>query len=299
MSPIWKVLCHLARIEFQTAEQDFRDRVLNWAGRLLVFLEAYADETGTHDDTGRQPGSEVAGVCGYIAWADDWQKFCGEWQQVLASHGVRRFHFAEFADVTNGPRKPDWPYRGWSNEKRDSFLNTLAIIAGKRIQRGIAALVSVRDYERIMPPHLKATYPRPYYFCLQAFLEGILEYAKSSLPLPYSASTRFSVCLDRTTFPPGSAYVIYNMLKERRDFDNRLAQITFADSRNVLPLQAADLLAYRARQITTKVLRGGQPLNLTKLEQQLGGKKIMARYSRARNLRELLAQSGAENRRSQ
>ena len=32
----------------------------------------YADETGTHDVTGKLAGSAVAGIAGYLGWPDDW-----------------------------------------------------------------------------------------------------------------------------------------------------------------------------------------------------------------------------------
>jgi hypothetical protein len=46
-------------------------------------LAIYVDETGTHDPTGKQQGAAILAVGGYIAWRDDWQKFSGEWEQVL------------------------------------------------------------------------------------------------------------------------------------------------------------------------------------------------------------------------
>ena len=38
---------------------------------MVLTLKVFADESGTHDEAGRKPGSEVAGVVGYLAW--NWQ----------------------------------------------------------------------------------------------------------------------------------------------------------------------------------------------------------------------------------
>lgn len=52
--------------------------------RVFVSLVAYADESGTHDATGIQPGGEVAVVAGWVAWKEDWDWFDEEWRQALA-----------------------------------------------------------------------------------------------------------------------------------------------------------------------------------------------------------------------
>ncbi len=271
------------------AERQFRESVLNWTAKILVFIEAYADETGTHDATGRSQGAEVAGVCGYMAWADDWAKFSGEWQSVLDRNGVKRFHFAEYADKINGPRKPDWPYLGWSDEKREIFIHDLAAIAGRRPLCGVALLVSVRDYNKVMPADVKTHYAHPYYWCLQGFIEGLLEHAKSKFMLPHSECAKIAVFLDKTTFPHDTARLVLEHLQETADPDNRLSgELTYTDSRVKLPLQAADLLAYRARQIVYNRIHRGQRIEPGRLERELGGKKIMAKYYTTQTLRELL-----------
>ena len=43
----------------------------------------YADESGTHDKAGMEPGSEVAVTAGYAGKVDGWIKFCKDWQAVF------------------------------------------------------------------------------------------------------------------------------------------------------------------------------------------------------------------------
>ena len=82
----------------------------------------FADETGTHDPTGKKPGSEMVGIAGYVGWADDWAKFCDEWKAVLDKFQIPFFHMSDFANLKHGPKDPKWPYRHLSSEQRDSLL---------------------------------------------------------------------------------------------------------------------------------------------------------------------------------
>lgn len=106
---------------------------VNWfpvcRGGLFVILQVYADESGTHDPTGNQPSSEVAVVGGYMAWRDDWKKFCRDWQGILKQYDVPSFH----AKIFNRKAKP---YRSWTDDKFNSFKYALAEIAGRNIPLG-------------------------------------------------------------------------------------------------------------------------------------------------------------------
>lgn len=97
----------------------------------------YADESGTHDQTGTQPGSEVAVIAGYVAKVDSWIKFCKDWGAVLKKHNAPYFHFREFAEassVVRGKREASSqfknnPYFGWEIDRLDNFLFDLAEVA--------------------------------------------------------------------------------------------------------------------------------------------------------------------------
>jgi hypothetical protein len=119
-------------------------------------LQSFADETGTHDMTGLEPGSEVAAVVGYLSRKDDWDNFCSEWKGILDRYGVKVFHMSEFTDEANSADDPDWPYYGWSRDKMQSFINDLVPVARDNTLIGLGGLVSGRDYDRLTPNRLKS-----------------------------------------------------------------------------------------------------------------------------------------------
>jgi len=103
-----------------------------------VNLVAYADESGTHDPTGKRPGSREAVVGGCVASIEEWTKFCGDWQAALDKYQAPYFHFSDWATasaIVRGKRQkyPEFeknPYRGWELKRLDDFLIELAKIAG-------------------------------------------------------------------------------------------------------------------------------------------------------------------------
>ncbi len=109
-------------------------------------LVVYADESGTHDLSARQPGSRVAVLAGYAGFADDWVKFCGEWQTTLNNHQVPVFHFSEYADKRKCSTDTNSPYFGWDGKRRHDFLFELASIAGNRVRFPFAASFHLADF---------------------------------------------------------------------------------------------------------------------------------------------------------
>jgi hypothetical protein len=130
----------------EQAESDFYYWSKLLAGKLIVNIVIYADESGTHNLAAKERGSKVAILAGYAGFADDWVNFCGRWQTTLNDYKIRIFHFSEFADKINGTKNPEWPYKGWSNEKRHDFLYKLASIAGSRARFPFGAAFLLENY---------------------------------------------------------------------------------------------------------------------------------------------------------
>ena len=88
----------------------------------------YADESGTHDLTGKLKGSEAAVISGYAAWKANWGRFVKEWQNTLKLNGVLDFHFSDLEVNRRHPDKKSY-YTGWSERRKSAFVKKLAKIA--------------------------------------------------------------------------------------------------------------------------------------------------------------------------
>ncbi len=184
--------------------------------RIFVSIVVFADESGMHDPTGMHHGSDVATVCGYLSHKEQWKNFDDDWQGVLDSKGIRVFHMSEFMDKINGPSKPDWPYRGWSDSERDSFIRALIAVARNYMICGVGGVLNVRDYERVTPAWLKADMEHPYSFCCQVFLDCLVPVFEQLEP-PLLPEDRAAFFFDQGNQFKPMAIDSFDVLKALRD----------------------------------------------------------------------------------
>lgn len=254
-------------------------------------LEAYVDESGTHDQKGSQPGSEVAAVVGYVSWEDDWKKFCEQWTDVLDRHHVSAFHMAEFnKNEINAGRDPNWPYRGWTDEKKDQFIRALASVARDNTLFGAGGLVSVRDYDKEIPERQKTQAVHPYHFCFQLFLDTVLETLRKRFAIPFPPDVQVVFFFDRQQQFAAKATEVFNQVRALRDTEKRMADIHFVDKKNHIPIQAADLLAFRMRKVLTRKLEGKVAINTGSWDDELAARRnLVLSYYDVENLKKLVS----------
>lgn len=229
------------------------------SGRLFVNLVIHADESGTHDQTGALKGAREAVMAGIVAPREEWASFCPRWQAVLNKYGAPYFHFCEWSDacsVAREKRRPtstfkNNPYRDWKHEKLNRFLIELATLAGSGNKMLIinGVFTNVFHQEKLagnLPENLN-----PYEHCADQFFArvvGAIEVQRAPwkrLPISF-----FFDQSDDHEWTSAIARMFHVHQKQRRVF----REIAFADKKLAphLPLQAADMVAYRARQMTEK-----------------------------------------------
>lgn len=249
----------------------------------MNILQSFADETGTHDMTGLAPGSEVAAVVGYLSRKDDWANFCSDWKAILDKYHIKVFHMSEFNNV-NRRDDPTWPYHGWSRDRMQSFINELVPIARDNSLIGVGGLVSVRDYDRLTPEWLKTETQHPFHFCFQLFFDAMLHAIEIFEP-PLNDKDQIAFFFDRQKQFKSKALQIYDITRAIKDSRNRMGSITFVDKEKYLPIQAADLLAFRQRKVLTRIINGLPPISTGSWDEALESRHnlVMAYYDE-RNL---------------
>jgi hypothetical protein len=223
-----------------------------------VNIVVYGDESGTHDLSSNEIGAKVAVLAGYGGFADDWVNFCGAWQRTLNEYKIEKFHFSEYSDIRNSSNDPNWPYFEWSQGKRHDFLFTLAKIAGSRARIPFAAAFQLAHFNA--DPNIRdklkiigltdAQIDGPNVFNLSifaTFFEAFLGELAIKIP-EFSDSISF-VFDDRKGNRDWAlaGCDVHRLFKEK---DKRLIGAPiFGDMFNYVPLQAADMMAYRAHQL--------------------------------------------------
>src|ERR1700735_919115 len=137
--------------------------------RTLAVLVAFLNESGTHDETGQQPGSQVAGMGGVVAPTEVWEEIEAEWLDVLKRWQVPAYHMSACLNQ----RKP---FEGWRQEQAEGLTAELFDVFTDRKILRVCASVSVQDYDQLIDSHLKSVMQHPYFFCLTLCVNQILEW---------------------------------------------------------------------------------------------------------------------------
>jgi hypothetical protein len=195
---------------------------------------------------------------------------------------------SEFVDELRGPTKPDWPYKGWSRKKRDGFIRELIVVARNNTVLGIGGLVSVKDYDEVVPDWLKKDTQHPYHFCLQSFFDNIITTLRENLPLlllPWEQVAFFFEQQEEFQF---KAHALFDRIKKRDD-ENRLGSIAFVPKGQFRAHEAADLIAYRMRKVVTRTLAGREPFTKGSWDEELNARNnlVIGYFPRA-NIQEFV-----------
>jgi hypothetical protein len=253
-------------------------------------LTAYADESGTHDEKGLHRGAEVATVAGFLARTEHWERFTEKWIGVLDRYEIPALHMSEFNDP-RGPEKTDWPYRGWSPNRRDQFIRELIRIARDNTLLGICGSVAVKDYDEVVPKWLKDEVVHPYHFSLQNFFDNFLTTLKEQVPLMLLPWEQVAFSFEQQDEFEEKALEIFRLIKKRDD-DNRMGSIAFVPKGQFRAHEAADLFAYQMRKAITRKIAGDDPFKGTGnwYDELNARKNLVAGYFQRSQLEALIAE---------
>jgi hypothetical protein len=241
------------------AGREFREWASLFSKGLFVHIVAYADDSGTHDETGVQKGSREAILGGVVACREDWVPFCEQWQRVLNKYDVEFFHFREWSTASAVARKireapSDFsknPYRNLDEKHLNSFLIELAVIAGSGNKLIVGGSVYTR---RVHELKRKGEFPvdaYPYQVCVKQFFEefaGMIQMQRA--PWKRQPVHFFFDQSDNKQW----IHAVIDTFCDYQKQHPKWQTPTFRDKkqRPYLPLQAADMVAYRLRYITEK-----------------------------------------------
>jgi hypothetical protein len=185
-------------------------------------FELYFDESGTHD----KGWLTLAGFAGH---KDQWCKFSGEWLAALEPTPFSQFHAKEFFHWAKKPEN--------GALAKDVLRNLIGVIL-RRSDRGFSYSMSVSEYLETVPPKFASTYGSPYAMCAQELLTAILDWSrKREYDGPFSYF-----------FEDGhknAHQLVKNFHELKSDKSFKIRSIRLASKEDLVPLQAADLLAYR------------------------------------------------------
>jgi hypothetical protein len=196
---------------------------------LLAMLRIYMDESGTHD------GSPVVTVAAYVGKSKEWQNFTRRWKH--ANKPIEVFHAADCQALRG-------EFKGWTPEQRDEHVKRLLPILAQSELFGQAVGINMLDYDAAMfnRPDLKHMFGSPYATCFHWTVATIMDHVESA-----GTNERIAFFHEQNDFQE-EALAAFNWIKDRRFGNRSMLSLTFAGKGDLVPLQAADVLAYEANK---------------------------------------------------
>lgn len=197
----------------------------------MVTLRAYFDESGHSKD---QNWAGVLAIGGAIAPLVKWESFEEDWKGVLDRFGVPWFHATDYAHS----RKE---FEGWERDesRRRDFMKGLLSTLRSHGVAPIGAVIPLISH-KLKSIKQQSAIDDPYHLCLSRCLE-IVASRTERLPEGEQAQVIFA----KVQRLVGRSAEIFGEFQEASPFGHRMAGITLNLSPgNVIPLQAADLVAY-------------------------------------------------------
>lgn len=200
---------------------------------IMVVLKGYFDDSGDEED--RQ--HKACSLSGYIGTFDDWANFEKEWQKVLNDFEVPYLHMKEYAHF----RGPFDKYKN-NHIKRKNLLISLITVIRESNLLGISSSIRLKGLYRLNNERniqIEA-YPLNLYI--------------NMMRICFKFKTPIHLTLDKTNRVNDKIRIARNYAQTDLIYPNCDKQIMILPLnscltfREVLPLQAADLLAWECRK---------------------------------------------------
>lgn len=206
------------------------------------------ENLGYFDESGKFADHSIVAFCGLMNTVERWETFKPEWRYCLRHHGITSLHMSKGA--LNFKRQFSAKRPALGREDRIKVLSTFIVAIKQHVELGVVADMDVRAYKNLKS-HIQQKVGDPYFVSFKTALIKTLDYVK---PTPDSILS--VMCDDEEQYAP-LCYKLFN--KVRREYPalrKLLSSICFGDDELILPLQAADLLAYIVRSESARKFHG-------------------------------------------
>lgn len=222
---------------------DLRRSLFCLRSDLMSMFSLYCDDSGTDE------GNPVAAVAGYIGKVSRWEQFTKEWQKALKDFGIKQMRRAQLENFKG-------EFKNWNGARRDKFLQRIQPIIRDHITIPIGSSVIKDDFHRIIPEDIQRKFGGVFGWCIQDCLIGASSWYKvngyrNAIQWIFEAGTRGH----------GQVDAMFNELYSDPATRDKFCIKGWAfQDKSIVPLQAADLLAYEVYKYATNQIldKGGK-----------------------------------------
>lgn len=204
--------------------------------KLLAVLQAYVD------DSTKTVGRRTLFLAGYVNTAQKWADLSEEWERVLQQGRPAAYMHMADAERMRGP------FRGWGRLDRELKVLALARTIADSDPWSFSIAIDLRDFSDVFGPTVPYGFQQPYFL---AFFAAQILVAGHHHNLGVTSTVDF--IFDEQSQIHRTATALYSMLKEVQAPELRSlwgATPIFRSDKEVLPLQAADMLAWHVQRET-------------------------------------------------
>lgn len=203
-------------------------------------LAAYFDDSGHPDD------QDVVLVAGWAGNVEQWVLWEQGWNKVLSDFDIKPgfFHMTDFEAATRSDVEEN-PYKHLSSRQRQRFLDRLINHIGTRVRRSFCILVPMYDYREVNELYyLEEWLGKPYSIAALGIVQKLKAWKTQFAP-----NDPLEVFFESGTKHQGDMRKVFKQF----GYDEPI----FRDKKSVIPLQAADLLAWENfSMFKTGIVRG-------------------------------------------
>jgi|ERR1017187_1254230 hypothetical protein len=208
---------------------------------VMIEYRSYFDESGSHK------GAPILCLAGFTIEQSKGQEMSERWSAMLDRFSLLAFHMAACA---NGAP----PFDVLSMDERIEAEKEAISIIRDTIAYGFAVTVHPREFQSIVPmsPEIGSAYS----LCAHMCLTGVRNWADR---VSFNGAVRY--VFEAGHKSQGEANGIMNRIfkSPKLRSEHRYAEHSFADKKLVLPLQAADIIAWQWFTENKRKLIGNRP----------------------------------------
>jgi hypothetical protein len=200
----------------------------------MLVLRAYCDESGFSQD----PAQSVVAIGGCVGTLEAWEKFDGEWKTLLREFNVSELHMKNYAHSVG-------EFTIWENNerKRRAFMGSATELMGQHIAAYIGAAIYLPDFA-CLPSTIKQRLGDPYFVCFQVCCRS------ATIQTLEDPAERIDMVFSKRKGYQGKAREFFYRLQTELVHGEKLGGISFESPKDVVQLQAADLVAFELHRFT-------------------------------------------------
>jgi hypothetical protein len=197
-------------------------------------LRAYFDESGTHGE------AYATSIAGFVATQQVWESIEAAWNKELSYYRERRpvraFHLTDCLAGTG-------EFANLDEFFRLAIAKQLSEILGRHDVYAVWAAVMLDDWQAVARADFRAKYPKPFHLCFEQIMVQLWQWAHLN-----AVGEKIMPMFAHQTEYKGGMDAVDRAFRMNRTYQCVLGPIEFGWPSEVIPLQAADILAHEVSE---------------------------------------------------